>query len=553
VSRSAIEVFYSYAHEDELLRQQLEAHLSLLRRQGLITDWHDRQIAPGTDWAGLIDAHLMTAQVILLLISPDFLASDYCYGVEMQRAFERHRRGETRVIPIILRDCDWRQTPLNELQCLPRDGKPVTLWKDPDEVFQTITQGLRRVIEQQKTLAHPLVPLSLLNRQNRIRMLKQVRTIWIEGLLTQSLHHAAEIELHLQDRPDMLANPWRLQIQELDRAPQSLPDGTTIVQVYDRATGELLILGEPGAGKTTLLLELTRILLERADQDEQLRLPIVFNLSSWAEKRQSLSAWLVEELRTKYQVPRKIGQGWIDADQILPLLDGLDEVAKEARAACVQAINIYYQSRLGERGDSPIVVCCRSEEYASLSTRVMLQHAVSILPLTDEQISIYLEQAGEQVKALKQALNEDTELYSLARQPLMLNIFTLAYQGATAAEVPTGKTREAMQHIIFATYVERMLKRREQSKHWKPEQVIRWLMFLAKQMQRYDQTVFSVENLQPIWLSKRWRLLYQGGLGLVRVLVLGLIFGLIGLLLGGLLGDQVRVFVGGLVGGGESG
>ena len=207
------------------------------------------------------------------------------------------------------------------------------------------------------------------------------------------------------------------------------------------AEGELLILGEPGAGKTTLLLELARTLLERAEQDERLPIPIVFHLSSWAEKRQALRTWLVEELSTKYQVPRKIGQGWIDADQVLPLLDGLDEVAKEARIACVQQINDYYQSRL-EHGSSPIVVCCRSEEYTALSTRIMLQHAVSILPLTDEQIDTYLEQAGEQVQVLRQALNEDTELRSLARQPLMLNIFTFAYQGAQASEVPTGATRE---------------------------------------------------------------------------------------------------------------
>jgi len=419
----------------------------------------------------------------------------------------------------------------------------------PHTLPQEHTQGLRRMIEQQRPLVQPPVPLSMPNQQNRIRMLKQVRTIWIDGLLTHSLHHAAEIELHLQDRPDMLANPWRLQIQELDHAPQSLPDGTTIVQVFDRANGELLLLGEPGAGKTTLLLELTRSLLERAEQDEQLRLPIVFNLSSWAEQRQSLRTWLVEELRTKYHVPRKIGQEWIDADQVLPLLDGLDEVAKEARAACVQAINTYYQSRLEERRDSPLVVCCRSEEYDALSTRVTLQHAVSILPLTDEQINLYLEQAGEQVKALKQALNEDAELHSLARQPLMLNIFTLAYQGATVADVPIGKTRAEMQHLIFATYVDRMLRRRNQSKRWEPQQVIGWLMFLARQMQRHDQTVFSVENLQPAWLSRRGRFLYHACLGLFRALGMGLLVGLLAELLAGLLGHLPTVPIGGLVGG----
>jgi hypothetical protein len=233
---------------------------------------------------------------------------------------------------------------------------------------------------------------------------------------------------------------------------------------------------------------------------------MVFNLSSWTQHHQPLRTWLVEELQTKYQVPRKIGQSWIDADHVLPLLDGLDEVAKEARADCVQAINTYYQSRLEERGDSPVVVCCRSEEYAQLSTRVILQHAVSILPLTDAQITTYLDQAGEQAKALRQALKQDTELLSLVRQPLLLNIFTLAYQGAMTTEVPAGKTRTEMQQVVFATYVERMLYRRRPSERWSPKQFMYRLSFLAKQMQQQNQTVFSVENLQPTWpyLIKTW-------------------------------------------------
>jgi TIR domain-containing protein len=83
-SRAPVSVFYSYAHQDEALRQQLEAHLSLLCRQGLISEWHDREILPGAEWAGEIDAHLQTASIILLLISANLLASDYCYDIEMQ-------------------------------------------------------------------------------------------------------------------------------------------------------------------------------------------------------------------------------------------------------------------------------------------------------------------------------------------------------------------------------------------------------------------------------------------------------------------------------------
>ena len=147
-SDKAVEVFFSYAHKDEAYRNELEKHLSLLRRQGLITAWHDRHILPGTDWAQAIDEHLEGASVILLLISADFLASDYCYGLEMQRALRRHQTNEARVIPILLRPVDWNNSPFAHLQALPNDAKPITAWHNRDEAFTDVAAGIRRVIEE---------------------------------------------------------------------------------------------------------------------------------------------------------------------------------------------------------------------------------------------------------------------------------------------------------------------------------------------------------------------------------------------------------------------
>jgi TIR domain len=150
-SSGPVALFYSYAHKDEELRDQLDKHLHLLERQGLITSWHDREIRAGDNWANEIDTHLESAQIILLLISADFLASDYCYGVEMRRALERHFAGEARVIPIILRPVDWKLDPiLSSLQSLPTDGKPVTTWSPSppyDAAFEDIAQGIHRVLE----------------------------------------------------------------------------------------------------------------------------------------------------------------------------------------------------------------------------------------------------------------------------------------------------------------------------------------------------------------------------------------------------------------------
>ena len=153
-----IELFYSYAHADEPLRKRLETHLSALRKQGVITEWHDRKIVAGTDWKHSIDTHLTTATVILLLISPDFLASDYCYGVEMQRALARHAAGEARVIPVLLRPVDWQGTPFAHLHCAPTDARPVTTWSNRDEAFREVATSIRAAIADLPARPAPLPP-----------------------------------------------------------------------------------------------------------------------------------------------------------------------------------------------------------------------------------------------------------------------------------------------------------------------------------------------------------------------------------------------------------
>lgn len=143
-----IEVFFSYCHEDEDLRDNLEKHLSILKRQGVITDWHDRQIVAGTEWKGKIDERLNTASIILLLISADFLASDYCYDVELARAMERHEAKQARVIPVILREVDWKGAPFGKLQALPRNAEPITNWMNSDAAFADVARGIRKAVEE---------------------------------------------------------------------------------------------------------------------------------------------------------------------------------------------------------------------------------------------------------------------------------------------------------------------------------------------------------------------------------------------------------------------
>jgi len=144
--KKPVKLFYSYSHKDESYREELEEHLANLRRQGVISEWHDRKITAGSEWAGEISKYLEEADIVLLLISSSFMASDYCHDLEMGRALERHEEGTARVVPIVLRPVDWKGAPFAKLQMLPRDAKPVSQWSDRDEAWLNVTQGIRNVV-----------------------------------------------------------------------------------------------------------------------------------------------------------------------------------------------------------------------------------------------------------------------------------------------------------------------------------------------------------------------------------------------------------------------
>ncbi|ESA34527.1 tir protein [Leptolyngbya sp. Heron Island J] len=143
----SVNVFFSYAHKDEDLRDELAKHLKILERQGIIETWYDRDIDAGAERSTEIDKQLTSADIILLLVSSDFVASDYCYDVELKRALERHDKGEARVIPIIVRPVDLEGTPFSKLQVLPKDAKPITEWDNQDKAFLNIAQGIRHSVE----------------------------------------------------------------------------------------------------------------------------------------------------------------------------------------------------------------------------------------------------------------------------------------------------------------------------------------------------------------------------------------------------------------------
>jgi eukaryotic-like serine/threonine-protein kinase len=383
--------------------------------------------------------------------------------------------------------------------------------------------------------------------ENRHRLLAKVRSFWVTGVLDQSLHGAALILLGLREQRDAVENPWRFVLQLPNQSARPLPPNTHIIEVYDAVDGELLILGEPGIGKTTLLLELALHLLDRAEKDEKHPMPIVFNLSSWAVKRQPITAWLVEELNTKYQVPRQLAQTWVHANQVLPLLDGLDEVVPTYYSACIEALNSYQY----EHGLKSIVVCSRSADYFAQEARVALRSAVAVQPLTPEQIDDYLSSGGEQLVVVRVALKEDPMLQELVTTPLMLSILTLAYQGKPVEDLVATGAPEMRRRQVLTTYVKRMLERRGVKTPYTLQQTECWLRWLAGKMVQHNQTQFFIERMQPNWLPQN--LLCRHYYGIVVGMTFGLLAGICyGVLDGILFGPGIGIIEGlaiGIIGG----
>lgn len=204
-------VFFSYCHADEALRNELQKHLSLMVRNGEITTWHDRMIRAGDEFDGEIDQHLEEAEVILLLISSDFIASDYCFDVELKRAMERHEEGSARVIPVILRECDWKSAPFGTLLAVPTDGKAVQDWPNTDKAFLNVVEQIRNAL--------PENPTSSISRETQAATAAAPRTQHIRSsnLSVKKVFNEADKDRFLEGSFSFIANYFEGSLDELSR------------------------------------------------------------------------------------------------------------------------------------------------------------------------------------------------------------------------------------------------------------------------------------------------------------------------------------------------
>ena len=392
--------------------------------------------------------------------------------------------------------------------------------------------------------------------QNRVTLIQTLRLEY-KRQLQHSLQRVVMAAIGLHEDVDIIRSSLPLALRAYSNTvEESHRSCTSIIQAYEDAGQRLLILGEAGAGKTTLLLELADELLTRAEGDPTLPIPVILNLSSWACQKLPLESWLIDQLQVTYHVPSRLSQTWLGRNSWLLLLDGLDDVDEALRPACIEAINTY-QARAAS---VPLVVCSRSQEYLAQELQLTLSHTVVVQPLQREQVTKYLDQLGQSVTGIREAIRNNSALHQLITTPLMLQVVIFAYRGEMNIDLPQSSSPEELQLLVFDHYVERVLGEQSAKEQFSPQQTRHWLGWLAQQMKDRHLTEFYLEWLQPSWLLTdhsqiQYRLLYMLICGVVNGLVYGLVGGLVygsigkltyGLVVGMILGLVVGV-AGGLL------
>jgi DNA polymerase III delta prime subunit len=401
------------------------------------------------------------------------------------------------------------------------------------------------------------------------------------------LHREVAITLDKEMQLDRVRT-WSASVKIGMQVIEQIESGTSILNVFQRedVAGRLLILGKPGAGKTTTYLELANELLDIAESDLKQPIPILFNLSSWKNNEQSIADWVVAEAKSKYGVAIEVAQNLLKRKQLLPMLDGLDELEPHRQEPCVLAIN---QWMVSEHRPRFLVVCSRSEEYDSYNANFQLNAAIYLQPLSDEQLAEYFQVISQ--PDLWQKLQQDSELLEVLRTPLFLSITLLAMRQISLPEWEQLATTDDRKTYLLSAYVQQMLARDIENWYYKAkpmptaEQTRHWLSWLAQQLQQESKDEFLIEGLQPTNLKNRnqqkiynWiygliygltenpispvetfkfslepakiRKFFQWLIiGLIGGLIGGLSIGLIGRLSIGLIGGLSIGLIGGLIGG----
>ena len=362
-------------------------------------------------------------------------------------------------------------------------------------------------------------PARPINQRLLLASVKNEVTVRLEELL----HNTVMINLAKEFQPQQVKRIWDAEIQIGQKTSEVLPNITTIFEVFEsrEIAGKLLILGNPGSGKTTTQLELAQALVNKSEEQPDYPIPILLNLSSWQNERQSIIEWLLIELKSKYGISNKLGKQWLKERIIFPLLDGLDEVKATSQEICIQLINRFIQ---GEYRPHFLVICSRNEEYISSKTRLQLNGAIYLKTLTNSQILQYLNTVNKIY--LWQAISNDSELLKLVKIPLMLNLIILSEKEVSTNKWQQFKIIKEPIKRLLEIYVYHRLRTHISSKSYikktQPDtkQIETWLIWLSQNMKGSE---FLIEEIQRLYIPNINIVLFRT---IVFSLIFGIVFGL---------------------------
>lgn len=416
----------------------------------------------------------------------------------------------------------------------------------------------------------PLLPANDRPETISQRMRRELLEIMLSDVnvrLDDSLYYQELIQLRREEQWKKVGQPAQMRVKPnpvflkqwlqpersleiFGRSKTQLEQGKKVIEVFERddIARRLLILGAPGSGKTTTLLELKRDLIQRAQQHPEHPIPVLFELTDWKNSKQTFADWLIADLKFRHNIPPAMTRKWIKTGQLLPLLDGLDELKLTRRKVCLQKINKFLEAGSAQ---SSIVLCCPQEEYIEGKAILgKLGGAICLQPLTERQIESYLKRLG--YGYLWQAIEDDPEgLLELAKTPLLLNLIPVAcsdglrqigrrFSDSTKRKECQKKCRQD----LFDAYIKGRFEHSHKGKGYEVEDAKRWLIWLAKTLKKRNKAEFLIEDMEPYLLETiQQRRLYKIFSGLISGIIFGFISGLIG---GGFIGLLCGI-MGGLI------
>lgn len=333
----------------------------------------------------------------------------------------------------------------------------------------------------------------------RTALISRVRDDLIYPRLHQGLREAIRIEFRLATQPNAVVNELKL-FRDLETGGETSErvEGDVLSIFESAAGGRLLILGDPGTGKTTLILELADALLELASNDHTKQIPVLFNLSRWNSRlaNRSISDWMIDDLRL-YGVSTETSKRLVENGHILPLFDGLDELADLDRPSCVEEINRYQRSRDFGR----IAVCCRTDEYNEIGALLELQTAIVVETLPRSTVESVIQDGG--FSSAQDVLDADPDLWKIITTPLWLHVLFLASQ-VDQPKVSFANPRDR----LYARYVEYALGRHAPSSprvRTARRKLLAWLGCLAERMKTFSHAQFVLEDMSLAWTHTQER------------------------------------------------